>query len=50
MCKGADAIVKDRLSEASLRGDVFAKTQAYVDEYANEGLRTLFLAEKYIDD
>lgn len=25
-------------------------TQAYVDDFANEGLRTLFLAEKYIDD
>jgi len=50
MCKGADAIVKERLSETSLRSDVFSKTQAYVDDYANEGLRTLFLAEKYIDD
>ena len=26
MCKGADAIVKDRLSEASLSSDVFQKT------------------------
>ena len=50
MCKGADAIVKDRLSQDSLSSDVFLKTQAYVDEYANEGLRTLFLAEKYIDE
>jgi len=50
MCKGADAIVKERLSSDSLNSQVFKQTQAYVDEYANEGLRTLFLAEKFIDE
>ena len=26
------------------------KTQKYVDAFAEEGLRTLYLAERYIDD
>jgi len=29
---------------------VYKATQKYVDDYALEGLRTLFLAEKYIDE
>jgi magnesium-transporting ATPase (P-type) len=49
MCKGADAIIKERLSSESLNSEIFDKTQVYVDDYANEGLRTLFLAEKFID-
>ena len=34
MCKGADAIIKDRLSQDSLESQVYFKTQQYVDEYA----------------
>jgi magnesium-transporting ATPase (P-type) len=34
MCKGADAIVKDRLSQDSLNGTVYRNTQEYVDEFA----------------
>ena len=50
MCKGADAIIADLLSNQSKISDVFRKTQQYVDEFAKTGLRTLFLAEKYLDE
>lgn len=50
MCKGADAIISDLLSRDSKVSNVYMKTQRYVDEYAKTGLRTLFLAEKYLDE
>lgn len=50
MCKGADSVILERLSEGSENGDVLSKTQNYVDEYAEEGLRTLFLAERVIGE
>ena len=50
MCKGADSVIMERLSESSRNGDVLSKTQDYVDEYAEEGLRTLFLAERVISE
>jgi len=37
------------MSNASKNGDVYSKTQEYVDKFADTGLRTLFLAEKTID-
>ena len=49
MCKGADSIIAERLSVESKESDVFNNTQHYVDMFAEEGLRTLFLAEKYLD-
>lgn len=48
MCKGADSVIYERLSKKSLEGEVLKRTQEYVDAYAEEGLRTLFLAEKVI--
>lgn len=48
MCKGADSVIYERLSQESLDGEVLKTTQEYVDAYAVEGLRTLFLAEKVI--
>jgi len=48
-CKGADSIIKGLLCEESLNGAVMRKTSKYVNEYAREGLRTLFCAEKKID-
>lgn len=48
MCKGADSIIKERLSQISLNSEEFRKTQAAVDECARVGLRTLFLAERYL--
>lgn len=50
MCKGADSIIKERLSQSSLNSEEFKETQAAVDECARIGLRTLFLAEKKLDD
>lgn len=49
MCKGADSVIMERLSEESKNSEVLQKTQEYVDVCANEGLRTLFLAERVID-
>jgi len=48
MCKGADSIIAERLSVESKDSDVFRNTQNFVDIFADEGLRTLFLAEKYL--
>jgi magnesium-transporting ATPase (P-type) len=50
MCKGADAIIAQLLSQDSIRSNIYSATKEYVDDYAQEGLRTLFLAEKYIDE
>ena len=50
MCKGADSVIQERLSQASLNGEVLQMTQQYVDVFAEEGLRTLFLAERIIDN
>lgn len=50
MCKGADSIVAERLTEESVRSTDFLQTQTEVDKYANEGLRTLFLAHRYLDE
>lgn len=44
MCKGADSVIEARLSQESRSSWVMKKTQEFVDEYAEEGLRTLFLA------
>ena len=50
MTKGADAIIADLLSEESKESVEFKKTQQYVDEYAQGGLRTLFIAYKVLDE
>jgi magnesium-transporting ATPase (P-type) len=43
MCKGADSIVRDLLDFGADDGTL-SYTQLKVDAYANQGLRTLFLA------
>ena len=48
MCKGADSVILERLSKESLAGEVLRQTQEYVDQFAEEGLRTLFLAERVV--
>jgi P-type E1-E2 ATPase len=48
MCKGADSIIAERLSQASKQSPEYQATGPIVDEYANEGLRTLYLAERII--
>jgi phospholipid-translocating ATPase len=50
ICKGADSIVYERMTEDSKKSGEFKETQVAVDKYATEGLRTLFLAEKIIDE
>lgn len=50
MCKGADAVITERLSPQSQGSQTFEATQHFVDGFAETGLRTLFLAEKYIDE
>ena len=47
-CKGADSIIFDRLSQESKDSAEMKETQKCVDNYAREGLRTLFLAEREI--
>lgn len=49
MCKGADSVILERMSQKSKDSEVLKQTQIYVDKYAEEGLRTLFLAEKIIN-
>ena len=44
MCKGADSVIEERLSQESLNSHSFKMTQINVDKFAQEGLRTLFLA------
>ena len=50
MCKGADSVIEERLSRQSKNSNCYQATQGFVDNFAQEGLRTLFLAEKYLDE
>ena len=47
MTKGADSIIIPRLREG--QEDLVKATLAHLDECANEGLRTLILAQKEVD-
>jgi phospholipid-translocating ATPase len=49
MCKGADSVITDRLSKESLQSKIFIETDRIVTRYANEGLRTLYLAQKKLN-
>lgn len=49
MCKGADSVIEKLLSEESRSSEVHRKTEEYVNLFAREGLRTLYLAERKID-
>lgn len=46
LCKGADSIIEKRLKYK----ENMSITNDYLEEYANEGLRTLLLAEKTISE
>ena len=57
MCKGADSTVYKLLRESDRQPQtsatnptVYSKVQGFVDCAADEGLRTLFFAYKYIDE
>ena len=47
MCKGADSIIEARLAKG--QESIIETTQIFLNEYANEGLRTLLLAKKEVD-
>lgn len=47
MTKGADSHVIPRLGKG--QDNLIVQTLLYIDEYANEGLRTLILAQKEVD-
>ena len=47
LCKGADSIIIPRLNERT--SPALQATQGFVDLYAEEGLRTLLLAQKVLD-
>ncbi|XP_031638673.1 probable phospholipid-transporting ATPase IM isoform X1 [Contarinia nasturtii] len=47
-CKGADNVIYDRLNSHQV--ELKARTQEHLNKFANEGLRTLALAERYIDE
>jgi len=49
-CKGADSIIAERLSDASKKSGTYLHNTKFVNEVADEGLRTLFLAEKVLDE
>jgi magnesium-transporting ATPase (P-type) len=48
LCKGADSIILPRLNEGT--SPALSVTQGFVDKYAEEGLRTLLLAQKVLDE
>ena len=50
LCKGADSVIKERLTQASLMSDDFIQTERFVDKFASEGLRTLYLARREIPE
>jgi phospholipid-transporting ATPase len=50
ICKGADSIIAERLAHSSLESSLFAETQKHVDAYATQGLRTLYMAERYLEE
>ncbi|XP_029405748.2 phospholipid-transporting ATPase ID isoform X4 [Bactrocera dorsalis] len=47
-CKGADNVIYDRLSTS--QNDIKARTQDHLNKFAGEGLRTLVLAERHLDE
>ena len=50
MTKGADSVVEALLSDKSKNSDEFKSTKKSVDQFATEGLRTLYLAQKTLDE
>lgn len=48
MCKGADSIIAERLSQTDKNRELLTETDLHLDKYAGQGLRTLLIAEKEI--
>ncbi|GAA5871972.1 hypothetical protein JCM8547_006205 [Rhodosporidiobolus lusitaniae] len=49
ICKGADSVIYQRLSENHDKG-VMERTSKQLEEFANAGLRTLCISSRYLDD
>jgi len=45
LCKGADNVIMERLANSARNDKVLDMTQAHCETYAEEGLRTLFVAQ-----
>lgn len=45
ICKGADSMIKERLVKVD---DLYLKNEEFLTDFANDGLRTLAIANKYI--
>jgi len=50
MCKGADSVIEQRLTSSCSNSKEFRDTKNIVNGYANEGLRTLYLAQRIISE
>jgi len=50
MCKGADSVIEQRLTSSCINSLEFKNTKNIVNRYANEGLRTLYLAQRIISE
>ena len=50
LCKGADSVITERLTFESRNSRTFARTEQFVRQYAEEGLRTLYLAQRELDE
>jgi magnesium-transporting ATPase (P-type) len=48
LCKGADSIIIPRL--ANTKDPLIETTMRYLNEYANTGLRTLLLSERFMSE
>jgi len=48
VCKGADSVIAKLLHSG--QKEIIERTNKFVVGYAEEGLRTLFLARKFIED
>lgn len=49
LSKGADNVIYERLSKSNNQSDLIGKTSSHLRDFANEGLRTLCVAEKELD-
>lgn len=50
-CKGADNVIIERLdTQEQDQQNMIEKTADFVEDYAKDGLRTLYLAKKTIDE
>ena len=47
ICKGADSIIEKRLKKGVM---YLEDSQKFLEDYANEGLRTLLIAYKFVDE